>query len=380
MSSASNDKLVAVEISNAERDVLGVQISGRLEVETIGTAFDKVKSAVKRGRFKQINMDLSGVEFMDSAGAGLIIWVEDYQTKAGGGVNVQGLSDNFAETLDLLRSIDRKKIRKKSNCVFDCICNIGKAGSDIAKDLYEQVVFVGEIAGSVFGVIKRANKIRWADVFLTAESVGADAFGIIALIGFLLGLILAYQSVYTLKNFGAEIYVADIVSLSLFRELGPLMTAIVLAGRSGSAFAAEIGTMKVNEEIDALVTMGLEPVSFLAFPRILAAVIVTPMLGLVSCFFGIVGAGLVMLFRGFPVGTFYDQVCNAVDLGDMTGGIIKSFVFGVLIASIGCLRGLQTQQGARSVGVSATRAVVSGIVLLVVTDGIFAVVYNLLGI
>jgi phospholipid/cholesterol/gamma-HCH transport system permease protein len=217
-------------------------------------------------------------------------------------------------------------------------------------------------------------------VFITAESAGADAFGIIGLVGFLLGLILAYQSSHSLKDFGAEIYVADLVALSLFRELGPLMTAIVLAGRSGSAFAAEIGTMKVNEEIDALVTMGLEPVRFLALPRIFASVVVTPLLGIVACFFGLVGAGLVMLTRGFPIATYITQVRGAVDLVDFSSGFCKAFVFGILIASIGCLRGLQTKQGARSVGVSATRAVVSGIVLIVVADGIFAVIYNILGI
>jgi phospholipid/cholesterol/gamma-HCH transport system permease protein len=227
-------------------------------------------------------------------------------------------------------------------------------------------------------VFIKPKKLRWKDVLLTAESAGADAFGIISLVGFLLGLILAYQSVHSLKDFGAEIYVADIVSLSLFRELGPLMTAIVLAGRSGSAFAAEIGTMKVNEEIDALTTMGLDPVRFLALPRIIAAVIVTPLLSLFSCLFGLVGAGLVMLIRGFPVLTYLTQVRDAVDVVDLSGGLVKAFVFGVLIASIGCLRGLQTKLGARSVGISATRAVVSGIVLIVIADGIFAVVYNLL--
>lgn len=357
-----------------------LKFTERLEVESIGQVWDDVVAAVRPKRIKRVAVDVSDAEMIDSAGASVIVWIEDYVKTGGGEVVIEGLNDRFAEIVDLMRSVEKTKSRIKKRSACQCVNNIGKAGADLSKDLFEQIAFVGELMASSIQVMRRTGKVRWSDVFITAESAGADAFGIIGLIGFLLGLILAYQSVYTLKDFGAEIYVADIVSLSLFRELGPLMTAIVLAGRSGSAFAAEIGTMKVNEEIDALVTMGLEPVGFLALPRIIAAVIVTPMLSLISCFFGVVGAGLVMLLRGFPVNTFYEQVCGAVDTVDLSGGLAKAFVFGVLVASIGCLRGLQTQQGARAVGVSATRAVVSAIVLIVVADGLFAVVFNLLGI
>jgi phospholipid/cholesterol/gamma-HCH transport system permease protein len=183
-----------------------------------------------------------------------------------------------------------------------------------------------------------------------------------------------------MHQFGAEIYVADLVALSMLRELGPLMTAIILAGRSGSAFAAELGTMKVNEEINALTTMGLDPVRFLVVTRVLAAVMMMPLLTVFSNLMGLVGGAVVFLSFDFPLVTYVQQVRGAVDLGDLLGGLAKAFVFGILVAAIGCLRGLQTKTGASAVGLSTTRAVVSGIVLIVLADGVFSVVFYYLGI
>jgi phospholipid/cholesterol/gamma-HCH transport system permease protein len=158
------------------------------------------------------------------------------------------------------------------------------------------------------------------------------------------------------------------------------MTAIVLAGRSGSAFAAELGTMKVREELDALKTMGLEPVPFLVAPRVIAAVLMTPLLTIFADLVGLIGGAVVLLSLGFPLITFWNQIQLAVGHGDLLGGLAKSFVFGILVAAIGCLRGLQTQTGAAAVGESTTRAVVSGIILIVIADGVFSVIYYYLGI
>jgi phospholipid/cholesterol/gamma-HCH transport system permease protein len=193
-------------------------------------------------------------------------------------------------------------------------------------------------------------------------------------------MILAFQSAVPMKRFGAEIFVADLLGLAVLRELGPLMTAILLAGRSGAAFAAEIGTMTINQEVDALTTMGLDPVQFLVTPRIIAAVLMTPLLTLFANLVALAGGALTMQTFSIPLVTFFKEVDSAVDLGDFLAGFIKSFVFALLIAGVGCLRGLQTQAGASAVGDSATRAVVSGIILLVVVDGIFAVIYFVLNI
>ena len=195
------------------------------------------------------------------------------------------------------------------------------------------------------------------------------------LVGFLMGLIMAFQAAVPLGQFGAQIFVANLIGLAILRELGPLMTAIVLAGRSGSAFAAELGTMKVREEIDALKTMGLEPVRFLVVPRVIAALVMTPLLTVFADLVGLMGGSVVLMSLGFPLITFLNQVQTAVTYGSPVGGLVKAFFFGILVAAIGCLRGLQTKTGASAVGVSTTSAVVSGIILIVITDGVFSVIY-----
>src|SRR4030095_3135529 len=220
--------------------------------------------------------------------------------------------------------------------------------------------------------------VRWRDVWRICEQVGVDALPIVALISVLLGMILAFQSAVPMKRFGAEIFVADLIGLAMLRELGPLMTAILLAGRSGAAVAAEIGTMRVNQEVDALTTMGLDPVRFLVTPRIIAAVLMTPLLTVFSDLVGLVGGAITMQSFSIPIVTFLKEVDSAVTTTDFMAGFVKSFVFAITIAGVGCLRGLQTAAGAAAGGDSATRAVVSGIILLVVIDGVFAVIYFLI--
>jgi phospholipid/cholesterol/gamma-HCH transport system permease protein len=213
-----------------------------------------------------------------------------------------------------------------------------------------------------------------------AEASGARALPIIGMLGFLVGLIMAFQGAVLMAQFGAEIYIADFVGKSVARELGPLITAIIVAGRTGSAFAAEIGTMKVNEEIDAFTTMGLDPVRFLVIPRVLAATWMTPLLAVLTNIFALAGGAIVMKGLGFPLITYVNRVLAAVTVMDYTGGLIKAFIFGLLISGAGCLCGLRTGAGASAVGNSATRAVVSSIIMIVIADGIFAVLFYFLGI
>src|SRR5258705_3821865 len=248
------------------------------------------------------------------------------------------------------------------------------------RDMRMQVEFLGEAVAALGSAIRHPSTIRWRDVAVICERVGADALPIVALISFLLGVILAFQSAIPMKKFGAEIFVADLIGLSMLRELGGLMTAILLAGRSGAAFAAEIGTMRVNQEIDALTTMGLDPVRFLVTTRVIAAVLMTPLLTLFADLVGLLGGAMTLQSFAIPFVTFIHEVESIVDFSDFMAGFVKSFVFAILIAGIGCLRGLQTSAGASAVGDAATRAVVSGIILLVIVDGIFAVIYFFLDI
>jgi phospholipid/cholesterol/gamma-HCH transport system permease protein len=207
-----------------------------------------------------------------------------------------------------------------------------------------------------------------------------DALPIVALISFIVGLVMAFQAAVPMRMFGAELYVANLIGIAMVRELGPLMTAIVLAGRSASAFAAEIGTMRINEEIDALTVMGLDPVRFLIVPRVIAATLITPLLTIFSNLVGILGGALVITSMGYPIVSYYNQIASFVEWNDFAGGMVKCFVFGILIATAGCIRGYQTLSGPSAVGISTTRAVVTGIILIAVFDGIFSIVYYVLGV
>lgn len=199
------------------------------------------------------------------------------------------------------------------------------------------------------------------------------------LLGVLLGLILAFQSSIPMRQFGAEVFIPNLVGISLLRELGPLMAAVILAGRTGSAYAAELGTMVVNEEVDALRIMGIDPVAWLVLPRVLAAVLVMPLLALVLDLAGLLGMGAVMASLGFPPVAVLNQLRQAVALGDLLGGLFKAAVFGLAIGLVGCRAGIGAGRGPRAVGDAATAAVVGGIVGVVVLDGVFALLFFRLG-
>ncbi|MEI6493783.1 MAG: ABC transporter permease [Verrucomicrobiota bacterium] len=255
---------------------------------------------------------------------------------------------------------------------------IGRVSWGILQDIREQVSFIGEFTVTALLCIARPQLVRWGDMWVTAQKAGVDALVVAGMVSFLTGMIMAFQAAVPLRQFGVDIFVVNLVALALLREMGPIMTAVVLAGRSGSAFAAEIGTMKVNEEVNALETMGLDPMRFLVVPRVLAGFIVTPVLTVYASVLGVTGGFLVMMAQGFPFAALWNQLVSAVGISDVMTGTLKSFVFGILVAGVGCLRGLQTGNGASAVGQSTTRAVVSGIFLIVLVDAVFAGIFYVL--
>jgi phospholipid/cholesterol/gamma-HCH transport system permease protein len=323
-------------------------------------------------------VDAAGVDYC--AGAGIAMLGDLERRRLPGEVRIENLAPHFAALLAqfdpqrLAKDLDPEPTRRSS------IEEIGMIAAGIGRDLREQVAFLGEATLALLDVLRHPGSVRWKDVWRICERVGADALPIVALISFLVGSILAFQSAIPMRRFGAEIFVADLIGLAMLRELGPLMTAILLAGRSGAAFAAELGTMKVNQEVDALTTMGLDPVRFLVTTRIIAALLMTPLLTLFADLVSLLGGAVTMRSFSIPFVTFRHEVEAIVDFSDFMAGFVKSFVFALVIAGVGCLRGLQTGAGASAVGDSATRAVVSGIILLVLVDGVFAVVYFLLDI
>jgi phospholipid/cholesterol/gamma-HCH transport system permease protein len=355
-----------------------VAVTGRLDATTIPAVWDALRRAAAETPAKPIFVDAAGVDYCD--GAGVALFVDLLRRPREGSVEIANLKPSIQALLQqfdpklLTHDLDPEPPRRPA------VEEIGIAAYGVWVDIRTQVEFVGETFAALAYAARHPGSVRWKDVWSICERAGADALPIVALISFLLGMILAFQSAVPMKRFGAEIFVADLIGLSMLRELGPLMTAILLAGRSGAAFAAEIGTMRVNQEVDAMTTMGLNPVRFLVTPRIIAALLMTPLLTLFSDLVGLVGGALTMQSFSIPFVTFAKEVDTAVTMTDFLAGFVKSFVFAILVAGIGCLRGLQTKAGASAVGDSATRAVVSGIILLVVVDGLFAVAYYLLNI
>jgi phospholipid/cholesterol/gamma-HCH transport system permease protein len=353
-------------------------LSGRLDAGTLPTLWDLAHRALAEAPARPVTVDGAGIEYCDGAGIALLVDLVSHPRAAPVEVaNLRPAHEVLFKQFDpqrLEHDLDPQEKRRPA------IEEIGVVAAGVWRDIRDQVAFIGEMSAALFRALLHPRSIRWRDVWRVSERVGADGLPIIALIAFLLGLILAFQSAVPMRRFGAEIFVADLIGISMVRELGPLMTAILLAGRTGAAFAAEIGTMHVNQEVDALTTMGLDPVRFLVVPRVLATLLMTPLLTLFSMLIGFAGGALTMQSFSVPLVTFLKEVDSAVTPTDFLAGFVKSFVFAVLVAGVGCMRGLQTAAGASAVGDSATRAVVSGIILLVVVDGVFAVVYFLLDI
>jgi len=355
-------------------------LRGRLDRDTTASIWRQSTQALRQSKPRQLIVQAGDVEYCDAAGVALLTEYRRIQEENGGQIEIRDLQPQVRQLMALFEMDRLESPPKPPGAFWTFIHDVGQWAANVLYDFAAQVSFTGEISVKLLRTLSHPGILRWRDAFLIAEKAGPNAIGITALLGFLIGLILAFQSAAAMENFGAEIFVADLVAIALFRELGPLMTALILASRSGSAFAAELGTMKVNEEIDALVTMGLDPVQFLVVPRLIAAVCMLPLLTMFNLLFGLIGCGLVMSTWNVPMSTYIERVCAAATLGDVFGGLVKTFVFGTLIAGIGCLRGLQTGTGPSAVGDSATRAVVSGIIAIVVADGVFAVVYYFLGI
>lgn len=257
---------------------------------------------------------------------------------------------------------------------------VGRGAVSGGRDLKAMISFLGDLGWKLAATLRHPGRFRLRAALSRAESAGINALPIVALVSFLVGLILAFQAAMAMRMFGAEIFVSDLIAIAVSRELGPLMTAIVLAGRSGSAFAAELGAMKASQEIDALTTMGLDPVRFLVVGWVAAVVAVTPILTLMADFVGLLGGSLVLLGLGYPSQLYWDRAFAAIDLVDVLGGLFKAGIFGFIVAGVGCQRGLAVAGGPETVGRAATKSVVTNIVLIAVCDSVFAILFYVLGI
>lgn len=369
-------------IMRSEVDASGDLIlgySGRLDSSSVPQLWHQTADLLTHSKPNRILIHADEIKYCDGSGIGLLFSLRLQGQKDGYDVEFRGLNDDIAKTLNMFDAQSFVESNQEHEHVGVAI-KIGKATASIIEDFCEQVVFLGQLSAATVKALLHPVHLRWKEVWLTAEHAGANAIGIVSLIGFLFGLIMAFSSAMPMRQFGVDIYVADLAAIALVRVLGPFITAMILAGRSGSSFAAELGTMKINDEIDALKTMGLEPIGFLVVPKFLATIFIAPLLTVLTNLAGLIGSGLVILSLGFSMSTYLNHINTAIETNILLIGLFKSMVFGALIAGIGCFRGLQTKTGASAVGISTTRAVVSGIVLIVIAEGIFSVILHYMGI
>jgi len=346
-------------------------LRGALVTRQVGPIWDAVMKAARGVR----RVDLSGVSSLDTTGAALVL----RSVAVAGEAQVEGASRPVAAVMERARAALAAPRPAYGPDQLPFVAAVGAWGISLLQRLVVSTGFLGETVVMGAAVLRYPRRLRFNDLLRHLDEAGLRAFPLTLLLGTLIGVILAFQSSIPMRQFGAEIFIPPLVGISLVRELGPLVAAIILAGRTGSAFAAELGTMTVNEEIDALRIMGVDPVAMLVLPRLVAAMLVMPVLSLVMDLSGLIGMGVVMANLGFPPALVLNQLEQWLTLGSLLGGLGKSVVFGLAIAGIGCRSGLSAGRGPRAVGDAATAAVVGGIVATVVLDGLFAVLFFRLG-
>jgi phospholipid/cholesterol/gamma-HCH transport system permease protein len=374
--SARAEKPQAVFAIQAEADGrTTLRLSGRLDVQGTGRLWRELEHRLRRSPPAALEVDASAVEYCDGAGLALLRWLsKGKMSGAGGQVVVRGLRPEFEELFQTFSAEDYVKSRPPAAEKSHLAAEVGRAAQGMARDLREEVSFVGEVTAGLAANLFRRKAMRWGEVGRVFEVAGVNALPIVSLISLLVGMIIAFEAAAPFAVFGAQIFIANMLAMIMTRELAPLMTAIILAGRSGSAFAAELGTMKVNEELNALQTMGLDPVRFLIVQRFLAGLMLTPLLTIYAVAVGLAGGVVVMMLMGFSIETIYQQMASTITYKDILIGTAKGVVFGILVAGVGCLRGMQTGKGPSAVGASTTRAVVSGILLIILADALFSVI------
>ena len=330
---------------------------------------------------RRISFDARELTSWDSSVLTFLVEVSELSRKRGIPMDREGLPVGVQKLLALAEAVPERKGARKEATEASLLERVGARTIGAADSLTEMLAFLGEMTTTFVRLFGMKARFRGADLVLLIQQCGVQALPIVTLISFLVGVILAFVGAVQLKQFGAQIYVADLVGIAIMREMGAMMTGIIMAGRTGAAFAAQLGTMKVTQEVDAFTTAGFSPLEFLVLPRVMALILMMPLLCLYADFVGLIGGaaiGVGMLDLSWI--TYFNETANAVSLTDVIGGVFKSSVYGVLIALSGCLRGLQCGNSSSAVGDATTSAVVTGIVAIVLACGIFAVVFYILGI
>ncbi len=350
-----------------------------IENQLPDTAFVFKKLADSRPKTIEINEKNLGE--WDSGLITFLVKLRNYADQEKVKVNYSSLPEGAQRLLNLAFAVEEREGARKQVKKENLFTRAGKGFLNTLDRSKSHLTFLGEITLSFGRFFRGKANYQRSDLWVTIQETGAEAFLIVSLIAFLVGAILAFVGAVQLVKFGAGIYVADLVAVGVVREMGAIMTGIIMAGRTGAAFAAQLGTMKVNEEIDALTTMGIDPIDFLVLPKLLALIVMLPLLSIYANFLGVLGgASVALAILDVSAYQYIVQTIYSVDLVDFAGGLFKAIVYGVLVAIAGCRCGIECGNSAAAVGLATTAAVVSGIVAIVVSNAIMNVIYTTLGI
>jgi phospholipid/cholesterol/gamma-HCH transport system permease protein len=340
------------------------------------TALERRIAALPAARERELRIDASAVTAMDTSGAWLLVRTLRALQARGAALRLEGLRPEFDALVRLIEARMRAEgpVRARPPGMLE---RVGRKAWEEILSAFGLLAFVGEGTLALARALADPRRIRWRPILYNIQTAGFEALPITGLLSFLMGIVIAYQGATQLQRFGANIYVVDLVALSMARELSPLITAIIVAGRSGSAYAAQIGTMKVTEEIDALRTIGVGPLELLVLPKVIALMIALPLLTVYTDVMGVLG-GMVMARPqlGISFGTFVDRLGEAVSLSSYLVGIGKAPVFAAIVALVGCYQGFQVTGSAESVGRRTTVSVVQSIFLVILVDALFSIVFN----
>jgi phospholipid/cholesterol/gamma-HCH transport system permease protein len=349
-----------------------LRLGGTLAIAHIGDLDERLRAA--QGPVAQI--DISQIDHIDTVGAWLI-----YRTARDQGASIVGADSDAQRLIAAVSGADDQPVEKpKLSPAAKVLHEVGEAVIDIVRTFFDFVGFIGQCTKAAFSLLLHPRKLRFHSVVQHFDMVGVRALGIVGLMSFLIGIVIAQQGAVQLRQFGAEIWTVNLIGRLTLRELGVLMTAIMVAGRSGSAFAAQIGTMKITEEVDAMRTIGVVPTEALVIPRVLATVIMMPLLGIYASLVAIAGGGLFCwITLEMPPATFVERIREVTPLTDFYVGMVKAPVFGAIIALAGCFQGMRVEGNSEEVGRKTTSAVVQAIFLVIVLDAFFAVFFTEIG-
>ncbi len=367
-----------------ERDSSGaavVRIGGDWRLRHGMPATASVERALQIAAARSIRLDASGVGRWDSSLVSFIVRLEEYCRAHEIESARDALPDGLARMIALAQAVPERRDARAIAARPPLLDRVGAAALEKFAGIGDFTEFLGEASIALGRMCAGRARFRGSDLLEAIQDCGASALGIVTLISYLVGVILAFMGAIQLQQFGAAIYVADLVAIGMVREMGAMMTGIIMSGRTGAAFAARLGTMKVTQEIDALATMGIPPMEFLTAPRLAALVLMMPLLCLYADLVGILGGATVgYSMLGLSLNTYLHESSNAILTATFVGGLVKSVVYGVLIALAGCYEGFRCGNSSSAVGDAATRAVVESIVAIVVACGAFAVLFHILDI